>query len=316
MSKSPSKEELLALWLEGKISEAEMVDSFGKKEWEDYKKILETTATFSISETNSRAEAWTRLSARMSEEETPIVSLNTNKSRRIFISTAIAAAITLIFAVLLFRPSSTTVFKTGSGEKLTFYLPDSSSVILNAESSVSFESRNWENNRVVNLSGEAFFAVEKGNQFSVKTSRTIVEVLGTQFNVFNRESKDQITCYHGKVSVSSISDQNHDQSRILTQGMTAETSTSGSVEVTTSVIKKTPEWAEGRFSFNQEPFENVIAEVERQYGVTIEYPEMNTTYTGAFFDNDLKNALLLVCEPMGLNYKIENETLIILTHSP
>ena len=53
MSKSPSKEELLALWLEGKISEAEMVDHFGKKEWEDYKKIRIELITHSAGDVTS-----------------------------------------------------------------------------------------------------------------------------------------------------------------------------------------------------------------------------------------------------------------------
>jgi transmembrane sensor len=309
MSESPSKEKMLALWLRGEISEAEMVDTFGLEEWKAYQKILETTANFSISETTSKAEVWSRLSHEIANQDAATVV--PMRSRRMFFASAVAAVITLILVAFLFWPASPTAYKTEAGEKLTFYLPDSSSVILNANSSIRFQEKNWDSERMVELSGEAFFSVKKGSQFSVNTSRVSVEVLGTEFNVFNRTERDQITCYHGKVKVST-----KDQNAVLTPGMTATANDASSVTVTSIVTEEKPDWSIGKFSFNEEPVENVIAELERQYGVRIDHPEMNTTYTGAFFDNDLKNALLVVCEPLGLDYKIENENRIILSHKP
>ena len=90
---------------------------------------------------------------------------------------------------------------TDLAEHTEVYLPDSSQVILNAESKISFNKKTWDENRNVTLEGEAFFKVAKGKRFTVATESGIITVLGTQFNVENRKNFFEVTCYEGLVSV-------------------------------------------------------------------------------------------------------------------
>ena len=88
----------------------------------------------------------------------------------------------------------------------------------------------------------------------------------------------------------------------------------GSFITFSHVYKEIPEWSNGTFRFSKEPLENVIAELERQFGVSVEYPEMDKTYTGFFHrDDDLKDALELVCEPMGLTIDTVKDSKVVLT---
>ena len=54
-------------------------------------------------------------------------------------------------------------------QKQEISLPDNSQVSLNALSSVTYNESSWDENRELTLNGEAFFKVEKGSTFEVKT---------------------------------------------------------------------------------------------------------------------------------------------------
>lgn len=125
-----------------------------------------------------------------------------------------AAAITafLIVSVGLIRylmQPAETRYATEYNETRTVLLPDSSTVILNANSVLATSGR-WDeaSDRVVRLEGEAFFEVRKkpqlGNQkFLVQTGNATIEVVGTEFNVNNRRQKTQVVLSSGKVKLTS-----------------------------------------------------------------------------------------------------------------
>ena len=87
------------------------------------------------------------------------------------------------------------------GEKTTFSLPDNSEVVLNSGSEINYKKWNWDNNRRLELKGEAYFRVSKGRRFEVQTSLGKVSVLGTQFNVKARKNRFDVVCYEGRVKV-------------------------------------------------------------------------------------------------------------------
>ena len=69
-------------------------------------------------------------------------------------------------------------------ESKTVLLPDQSTVRLNAGSFFTYDAATWDDARTVELHGEAFFDVKKnGVPFTVTTSNSRVQVLGTTFNV-------------------------------------------------------------------------------------------------------------------------------------
>jgi transmembrane sensor len=87
----------------------------------------------------------------------------------------------------------------------TVWLPDSSEVILNANSSIRFQKGKTKDKREVWVTGEAFFKVRHidiaGNAqpFEVHIGDAVIEVLGTEFNVKNIDNTTGVLLREGKV---------------------------------------------------------------------------------------------------------------------
>jgi transmembrane sensor len=111
-----------------------------------------------------------------------------------------------VTSLTLYQRSQTITYATAYGETKTVTLPDGSSVMLNANSEISFK-KSWEKNtnRDVGLKGEAYFSVQhlKNNQpFIVHVSDKInIRVLGTEFNVSNRHDDVKILLNKGRIQL-------------------------------------------------------------------------------------------------------------------
>ncbi len=121
----------------------------------------------------------------------------------------IAAAVAIIGLTTFYWMEQPNQFEysTQFGETKTIILPDSSTVILNANSKLSFD-KNWEQlaTREIWLDGEAFFSVvhkQDHQPFKVTTNGGIaVEVLGTTFNVYHREVETKVVLNTGQITMS------------------------------------------------------------------------------------------------------------------
>ncbi len=96
--------------------------------------------------------------------------------------------------------------RTGAGEMKKILLPDSSEVILNANSSLEYPSDlSYTESRTVTLKGNAFFRIKKDaaiRRFVVHARSLDVTVLGTELNVDARTPETEVTLVSGKVKVS------------------------------------------------------------------------------------------------------------------
>jgi len=190
----------------------------------------------------------------------------------------------------------------GKGQHLEFTLPDGSEMKVNADSKVTFSASGFTKKRVLELSGEVFFSVQKGKPFVVKTPLGTVEVLGTTLNVFARGKEFNVSCMTGKVKV--------------TVGEQSVTILPGEkVEWVGGVLKKSnigsdeneAGWVRGEFSFDNIPLISIFDEIERQFNVRITAKGIeNRFYTGTFKNTNLTEVLEMVCSPMNLDYEIKN----------
>lgn len=207
---------------------------------------------------------------------------------------AIAASVVLLLGMAFFFMSPENKV-AGYGETLAFALPDQSEVILNAGSEASYRDFNWDSNRKIKLDGEAYFKVAKGQKFEVETALGSVTVLGTQFNVKARESRLDVTCYEGRVSV-----QYNGKETVITanEGITVNEN------ITEGIASKTaaqPEWLQDELVFDKEKFTGVIAELERHYNINIETGfTSEQLFSGPVPGNDLDSAIRSV----SLNYHL------------
>ena len=299
---------ILAQWLKGELTEAEEEQLAKDYDLQALKRLTDATAELEMPAFD-KAQAWERFADRVGwEEATPDARIRIFPYR--WLGMAVAASIVLGLLFWLAQPQAETEIYVPIASQQTLSLPDGSEVSLNADSRLSYQEGDWEKKRIVYLEGEAFFRVKKGESFIVKTPLGEVEVLGTSFNVKMRQDKMETRCFTGKVKVSN-------------KQATAELEPGFGVEIENRALKDLyifpntdmaePGWIHGAFSYKQADFSEVVAELERQFGLQIDYPDLgDRTYSGGYSKNaSLENALKLVTSPMGLSYEIKDEQHIV-----
>lgn len=192
-------EDFLAKWLNGELSPEEQREFESSEEGAAFANIIESADKLAIPEYDVEAEL-TKLKAVRSESEpseTKVVLFS--NLYKYAAAAVIIIGISLVYFML--RPNYT-VYETLAGQIETITLPDQSVVTLNANSRLRFDPDEFAENRHLLLQGEAFFEVTKGINFEVETDQGTVKVLGTSFNVWNRNNLLDVVCYTGKVNVS------------------------------------------------------------------------------------------------------------------
>ena len=278
-------------------------------------RALEAASRLKVPAKRTQAEAWAMLEAQLEEETTeeatvvPLVGVplieETPQKRAYWPYMAVAAAITLVLVgyFALRSPDVSVqmaVVTTPAATMQQVNLPDASEVRLNASSTIEYAEQGWEAERAVKLEGEAFFQVAKGQTFTVQTPTGSVQVLGTAFNVYARETGFRVACEEGKVAVTSPDG----QSLTLTAGQ-ACTLQNGQLMLDNKLsATQVTAWREGKFFFHEAPYTEVFQEMARQYGVVILTEDMEDgRFTGQFTQGDLETALQVVTLPNLLSYE-------------
>ena len=268
------------------------------------KDLTDLLANFRIPQTKTKEQAWF-------EFESRIVSKNKVAKKRSlnYLVYAIAASIALFISISTwYYYDSEVKIWCEPANNMTVSLPDGSQVLLNAASKLNYNKISWNKLRSVHLEGEAFFHVKKGSRFEVVTSVGTIMVLGTSFNVFARNNRLEVYCETGKVAV--VESKNM---VLLVPGQKAQAMNNSLVCMIKAEQKHEASWQQGDFWFHNAPLSEVIAEMERQFDVTIKFNNLsNRYYTGYFNRGSLAEALNYVFDPMQVKYKIENKTIQII----
>lgn len=116
---------------------------------------------------------------------------------------AILLLVVMVYGVSQLLLNDDKIYSTDFGETLTIDLDDGSKVILNANSTLTWDV-NWRQKEVrkVELVGEAFFDIHHLDQnkgFQVETNDLKVNVLGTTFNVNSRRDETEVELKTGKI---------------------------------------------------------------------------------------------------------------------
>jgi len=161
---------------------------------------------------------------------------------------------------------------TPNGGQYQLILPDGTKVMLNAATSLTYPAEFHGHERVVHLSGEAYFEVAKNKKmpFRVIAGAQTVEVLGTHFNInaYHDEAAVKTTLLEGSVKVSLGAN-----SALIVPGEQAVTSVNGGDNIfkhTVDVDKETA-WKNGLFSFQNDDLKAVMRQVARWYDVNVVY---------------------------------------------
>jgi transmembrane sensor len=192
--------------------------------------------------------------------------------------------------------------------KQFLHLPDGSSVLLNAESELSYSPVSFESgSREVKLKGEAYFdiAFDPSSAFKVKTGTVVTRVLGTAFNVNMQDEKVVVTVTRGLVEVSN-------DNRVLAQLKPDQQITVNTEldQFNTSVIPADEEitWKKSFLVFDNIDLEEAGRLIEEHYGVTLDFTNSELKkcrITASFLnDEDLGVTMKVLSEMVGATYSI------------
>lgn len=164
-------------------------------------------------------------------------------------------------------------YATAYNEQRTVNLPDGSVVKLNSHSILKHRRNAFSTNeRAVELEGEGFFAIRHLNTntpFRVITNRAFdIQVVGTEFSVYNRPSLHRVVLNTGQVRV-----QFHDKrpALMLQPGQLVELN-----DRTQQIRKRTVQadqynaWLRNQLVFDNTSLAEAIQIVEEQFGVSVQ----------------------------------------------
>ncbi|GAA4453596.1 hypothetical protein GCM10023189_18890 [Nibrella saemangeumensis] len=220
--------------------------------------------------------SYTRLRERLSEQPPTVRPLSATRPWFYRYSSVAAAVVVLLLAGvggwLLSRPPETLTYQTAYGKIQTVTLPDGSVVTLNGNSTLRLTD-NWaaQGRREVNLTGEAFFEVNKqpnGQRmtFIVHTSTMDVVVLGTRFSVATRRKKTQVVLQEGKVKLQL----DRQPDIVMRPGDLVEASAGQQTIRHTRVnADRYIAWRANQLIFDDEPLRTIIQRMQDLYGLQI-----------------------------------------------
>ncbi len=285
----------LEKWLAGEMTPAERSAFEQTEEFRQLQRLLAATQRFRAPDFHAEAAFSRLLKARGLAAQKP--------ARQVWLTPLLRIAAMLVLTAgglvyWLYNPTTERVAQ--QAEHIAFYLPDSTEVTLNAATTMGYQARRWESKRTVTLDGEAFFRVRKGSRFLVKTSMGEVMVMGTTFNVRQRGNRLEVTCYEGKVSVTTQGGQ-----ATLTAGMHVVKRQNQPLEKTLT-SGAAPLWLMRESAFERMPLQEVIEEVQRQFGIRVTTTHVDTSklFSGSFSHDDLRVALESISYPMHLTFRI------------
>jgi transmembrane sensor len=295
------QEDYLAKWLNNELTEAELSEFKKSDAYATYQKIRDTTATMQAPDFDTN-QAWEELKVQRMQAESKILTLSPFKS---FLKVAAVVAVVMGGAYFYLNSLNESV-ATQYAETKEIILPDTSEIQLNAESQVSYDEKDWNNKRNISLQGEAFFNVAKGNTFTVTTDQGTVTVLGTQFNVENRDGFFEVTCFEGVVSVLYDGEENK-----LPAG-NAIIVVNGKLSKTSAAKNGQPSWMKNESSFKSIPLNYVLAEFQRQHNITVDSKgvDTNVLFTGSFSNTDTDLALKSISVPLQIKFTLEGNNVL------
>lgn len=227
---------------------------------------------------------------------------------------AAAASVALLVGLFTIHPSAnsdvTTFASANNIEKII--LPDSSEVILNRNSKITYKYNEKRHLRSVALTGEAMFKVRHtGDDFVVGTKNKVyTKVLGTIFNVkaYDGAQEVDLSVVEGKVQFGS-----RRSNKVVERGQQAVFDCEKKLLMPTDTLDTNNiAWNTGAFVFNGKPMSKVASQMGSFLNKKVVLPEgtQNLQYSGHFENPTSEVFAEIVATAMNWNYTITDSEII------
>lgn len=239
-----------------------------------------------------------------------------------------ALALAVVVLVSVWWWTTPVTVSAPPGTSVTRTLPDGSTVKLNSETQISYprtlagipflESEE----RRVNLQGEAYFEVERGNRsFLVETRTARIEVVGTAFSVRSRANENhetQVALTEGELRVDSRGREDTGVSirpgEVVRVGEKA-----GPTVVRDTSIDRIMAWRRGGFAVTARSLPEILRALERRFGTSLtlhrSVPEATRSNPLTLYYSDsarLEVILHDICMARNLTYRSTSDGFVLM----
>jgi ferric-dicitrate binding protein FerR (iron transport regulator) len=217
-------------------------------------------------------------------------------------------------------PANYSLITAPKGVKKQFSLPDGSTVFLNSGSSLRVLPGFGVKDRIVSLSGEAFFVVchDPNKPFMIQSGKLLITDIGTSFDVkaYSEENQVKVAVETGEVSVREANP--GDAAPVFPKSITRNQQLVYNKDSRQASLSRTQTseiiaWKENKLRFDNASFSEIATALERWYGVTVMLHGQADArrYTVSFNNEPVSNVLKVLEKLSGMNYQITNESIQI-----
>jgi transmembrane sensor len=215
---------------------------------------------------------------------------------------------------------------TAYGENRSVTLPDGSTVLLNGNSTLTFND-DWDEdqNREVWLDGEAYFKVTKKQRTAGRSTQPIkfvthtptldITVLGTQFNVNTRRGSTAVMLVEGKVQLNKPGQTQTNRIIDMKPGQFASAQPNiDKVALRTEKPQLHTSWTTHAFVFENTPLGDITQQLRDTYGIdiSIEDAELaNRRFTGNMANQDTETLLTALAITFDLAVRHDGNHIIL-----
>ena len=272
------------------------------------------------------AHTWEKIGTRETEDTNTDSKVPVRKLP--FLKKVIAAAaivLVLVMAFWIYQSSPATinyrVAHNANGVRSTIVLPDGSKVWLGADSRLRYPEAFTQDNRTLELDGEAFFDVVKNPEkpFIIRMKEGAIRVLGTSFNVraYSADGEIITSVATGKVAfVPSI--KSGKDSIFLTPGRKARYRTAnGALTESETDASIDRAWIDGVLNFESETLSDIARTLSRYYGKPIVFRDNKAKqfrYTGKFSNSSAAEILRYLGKTKPFSFKETEDSIYLFTN--
>lgn len=210
-----------------------------------------------------------------------------------------------------------TTYATEPDQQKVLTLSDGTRIRLNEGAKLIVPEKFKANIREVDLQGEAYFEVasNKKRPFSVKTEGSVVEVLGTRFNVKADSAANhvQVAVLEGKVALKSGDFENAASAHLNRNHFGILRLSDNQITIENANAENYISWYNNRLRFSGEPLGQVSRQLERLYNVDVEFKNnrlKDLQLTADMEKVGLKEVLATISNTFEIQFRMNEDRVI------
>jgi transmembrane sensor len=222
--------------------------------------------------------------------------------------------------------SNLVVTRNDTEKPLRILLSDNSVVLLSPNSSLQYPSEFSDSSRIVHMTGEANFSVEKGSKaFIVYAGDVVTKVLGTKFVVkaYSNDKNTTVQVETGTVSVFKTKTPGEEKTEYQNTGLIITANQAAVFEKSIRQLTKTlvsdpvklaPTIDFAVKRYDEMNLSEILRDIEKAYGITILCDKKRfekCKITATFSDENMYEKLDLLCKSIDASYEIVDGQILI-----